>query len=300
MISRAAAKSIGDAYNLCYVHTSYSGVYPTSHLYRDQLYELLYVNNFDAWICNAVKMIVSDSRGLLEYVMKLHTGESIASGTPQWTWAQRQALGQRLLKEFAESLIRERITNPEFETHGESKKRSVDAMRSMLELDGFIYRDGILYVPEESVIQEPEEQGLLVAMMGELALQDIPTLRHHLDLSASHYQEGLWDDSISNSRKVLEGILQQTALRASSIHATNAPIDYSRPADVRNFLEASGILEKKEKETLSQVYGLLSETGGHPYVAQKDQARLMRHLSLTFCQFVLLRLRGALSKPNIT
>jgi hypothetical protein len=57
-------------------------------------------------------------------------------------------------------------------------------------------------------------------------------------------------------------------------------------------------LEKKEKDALSHVYGLLSETGGHPYVAQKDQARLMRHLSLTFCQFILIRLQGMFASPN--
>ena len=36
----------------------------------------------------------------------------------------------------------------------------------------------------------------------------------------------------------------------------------------------------------------MSDTGGHPYMAAKDQARLMRHLALTFSQFVLLRLEG--------
>jgi hypothetical protein len=228
--------------------------------------------------------------------MQLHTGESVATATPKWTWPQRQTLGQSLLKQLAECLIKERLTNPEFERYGDSDKKAVDAMRSALELEGYIYKDGTLYVPEESVLQEPEEQGLLVAMMTELGLQDIETLKHHLDLSATHYQDEKWDDSIGNSRKVLEGVLRQVALRTGGRKGTPALTEeeLDRPAKVREHLESCGILEKKEKDTLSQVYGLLSETGGHPYVAQKDQARLMRHLSLTFCQFVLLRLRGSL------
>jgi hypothetical protein len=32
----------------------------------------------------------------------------------------------------------------------------------------------------------------------------------------------------------------------------------------------------------------------HPFIARQDQARLMRNLSLTFSQFVLLRLEGAI------
>jgi hypothetical protein len=50
------------------------------------------------------------------------------------------------------------------------------------------------------------------------------------------------------------------------------------------------------KEALAKVYGLLSHTGGHPYMAQNDQARLLRHLALTFSQFAMLRLRGKRSK----
>jgi len=38
----------------------------------------------------------------------------------------------------------------------------------------------------------------------------------------------------------------------------------------------------------------LSETGAHPYMAESDQARLLRQLSLTLSQFVLLRLEAAL------
>ena len=70
------------------------------------------------------------------------------------------------------------------------------------------------------------------------------------------------------------------------------PNDYSQPRAVRDYLERQSLLEAKEKQAIASVYGLLSNTGGHPYMAEQDQARLMRHLALTFSQFVMLRLMG--------
>jgi hypothetical protein len=54
------------------------------------------------------------------------------------------------------------------------------------------------------------------------------------------------------------------------------------------------VLETKEKKAISEIYGLLSETGGHPYIAENDQARLSRNLALTISQFVMLRYEGVL------
>ncbi len=292
MISRKSSKAIADAYNACYTYTGYKTGYT---YYKDSLYDFLYIKEFDAWLLNAFKAISKyDHRGLSEFIMRIHTGESLATATQGWSWQQRQALGQRILKDLAECLIRRRHTDPQFETNS-THREAVDQMQQALELDGFIYRDCALWIPEETVIEEAEEQGVLEGLMTTLHLSDIPTLKHHLELSASHYRDLRWDDSISNSRKVLEGTLQQVAARHSSAIGNALSTEtLERPTAVRDYLEHTGILEKKEKETISQVYGLLSNTGGHPYIAERDQARLMRHLSLTFSQFVLLRLEGAL------
>ena len=169
-------------------------------------------------------------------------------------------------------------------------------MQRTLELDGYIYSNGVLLIPEESVLEEKEEEGVLESLIIGLKLSDPAVLKHHLEGSATHYYASKWDDSISNSRKGLEGVLQQVANRHSeaTIGKPLAPETYDKPVKVREYLERGGLLEKKEQETISKVYGLLSHTGGHPYMAEQDQARLMRYLSLIFCQFVLLRLQGAL------
>jgi len=296
MISRTSAKAIADAYHSRYTFTPRHSSSSSFKYYRDTLYDFLYVNGFEAWLLNAFKAVSSTHpRALREFIMRIHTGESLSPATPNWSWPQRLTFGQRILVDLAQSLIRERHTDPKFETYGDDDKQAVDAMQRALELDGYIFRDGILWIPEASVIQEGEEVGVLEGLMKALQLPDVPTLQHHLKLSTEHYQQSRWDDSIANSRKVLEGVLQQAAARHASaiLKKPLSPEMIDKPVTIRDYLEREGLLEKKEKDAISKVYGLLSETGGHPYIAARDQARLMRHLALTFAQFVLLRLEGA-------
>jgi len=267
------------------------------HLQKSSLYDFLYIHEFDPWLLNSIKKLhPTGNRSLLEFIMQLHTGESVVEATPKWDWARRKTFSQRILRDLACALILSRQSDPAFEPYGEGKKAAVDTMQRALELDGYVYKDGLLLLPEESILDEREEEGVLEALMGKVCLPDTATLKHHLARSAEHYRDARWDDSISNSRKVLEGVLEQGAERYS-IAATGKKLPShiaGRPVGIRQYLESNSILEKKEREAIDKVYGLLSQTGGHPYIAEKDQARLMRHLALTFAQFVLLRLDGAL------
>lgn len=233
--------------------------------------------------------------------MRLHTGESLLKATPDWTWKERAALGQRYLRDLAESLLNARYSDSEFETYGDRKKKAVEMMQRQLETDGYVFKNGVLLVPEESVLDDDTEQGVLANLVIEVGLQDHQTILHHLSLSADHYREGRWDDSISNSRKVLEAVLSQTACAYTEQHSDRGNIPtpaLERPVKVRDYLEEIGLLDKKEKQTISSVYGLLSEKGAHPHIAHQDQARLLRHLALTLCQFVLLRFRGVLKSAS--
>lgn len=300
MISRKAAQAIAVAYREKFTHHSPATSYSTgtSTVYKESLYDFLYVNNFDGWFLNATKSLLSTyPRGLQELIMRLHTGESVAKATPDWDWKQREALGQRFLRDLAQAIITARETDPGFGRYQESQRKAVDEMRRLLELEGYVYKNGVLLVPEESVLDEQEEQGLLESLFDELALKDRSTLKHHLDLSGAHYREGRWDDSIANSRKVLELVLREVAQRHSeAVGPELGANELDKPVRVRDYLQDVGLLEEKEKDAVAKIYGVLSDTGGHPYIAEKDQARLLRHYALTTCQFVLLRLKGALGR----
>jgi len=285
MISRRTARLVAE---LCsgtfyYRRTDY-------YVDDDRLYDFLFDHDWPAWFCNSAKKLRGyTTRSLKDLIMKLHTGETVAQATPDWTGEQREKLGQRYLEELAEDILVYWSESESFTT------RSGDLIKS-LELDGYQYRDSRLSPPERDVLDVKEESGVLESLYDLLELPNKDTAFHHLELSEEHYLESRWDDSISNSRKFLEAVLQEVAAAYSS-SCQGVPLResiYKRPVRVRDYLEKEELLEAKEKETIASVYGLLSQTGGHPYMAQNDQARLLRHLALTLAQFVLLRLKGRL------
>jgi hypothetical protein len=182
----------------------------------------------------------------------------------------------------------------------DEQKVLIKGLKRSLELDGYIYKDSRLLPSEEDVVDVQETVGVLQSLMSSMKLDNSETTLHHLKLSEDHYINNKWDDSISNSRKVLESILQEVAAVHSS-RFKKTPLStstYSSPVQVRDYLENEGLLEPKEKQSIASVYGLLSQTGGHPYMARSDQARLLCHLALTFSQFVLLRLEGSMKSKG--
>ena len=304
MISRKSAKLIADAYKTAfsYTYSSSTSSYSSSSTFcfkRDELYEFLYEEDYEAWFLNLIKGMheYNHTRELLEFVMSLHTGESVTSATKNWTWEERKKLGQRYLKDIAEDIIK-LFENKPIEPYSSDKqvKEIIKSIKAQLELDGYIYRDGMLLYSESSVIDEQEEQGYLESLVDKLSLADKEVIKHHITLAEEHYVSGKWGDSISNSRNFLEAILQQTAnaLNKKKYGAVLPVKTFERPVLVRDYLESEKLIETKEKEAVAKVYGLLSDTGSHPNIAEKDQARLMWHLALTFSQFVLLRFEGFL------
>lgn len=290
MISRLSAKLIADAYDVRFPEELF-----LRRQIGDELYTFLYGYNFDPSLLNSIKKSY-DQNKLKYFIMRLHTGESISVDTNEWTWQERQSHVQQILIKLANYILHDFYTCSDVTKYNDVYLKAIKLMQNSLELDGYIYSNGSLLVPEESVIDEAEETGILENLMISVGLKDITTLKHHLDLSVTDYQESKWDDSISNSRKVLEGILAQVANRFNEV-VEGAPLQekiLSSSSLVRDYLEKQGLIGKSEKETISQVYRLLSETGGHPYMAQRDQARLLRHLALIFSQFILLRLESAL------
>jgi hypothetical protein len=302
MISRKTTKAIAEAFERCFSYSKHvSGRYGSrSRLHAfvsaDELYDFLFVNDYSPWFCNLAKTLSGGGkRSVLEMVMRLHTGETVAQSTPEWTWEKRQQLGERYLKDLAEDIV----IHWQNETDQNLKDRykdQIDVVVKSLELDGFIFRDGQLLVPEAEVVNTREEHGVLQTLYLSLGLENQAVASHHLELSEEHYTSGKWDDSISNSRKFLECVLSEIvashSLRTKGVRPSTSLLE--RPSEVRDYLENENLLETKEKEALAKVYSLLSHTGSHPYMAQNDQARLLRHLSLTFTQFAMLRFEGLL------
>jgi hypothetical protein len=257
----------------------------------NRLYDFIYSHEHAAWFCNSISQTSysnSDSqratRGLKEFILKLHTGESQLKATEGWTWSQREILGQKLLLKLAEDILNYNNINI-----NDDKDRLIRS----LELDGYAYRRNKVWISEVNVIDTASEEGVLESLYSSLLLENQDIAFHHLKLSEDHYLSGKWDDSISNSRKFLECILQQVA-KAYSSRINGSPLTdavLNKPFRVREYLGNENFLINQELQVIVTTYSLLSETGGHPYIAENDQARLSRNIVILLSQFVMLRLQ---------
>jgi hypothetical protein len=304
VISRKTATAIGKAYAFWF--TDYTTINHRTkqkgyRLNREALYDFLYEHNYDAWLCNEAKSSQSigyDRRHVQEWVMRLHTGESVVAGTQGWSWEARRRLGQQYLHDLAQGILNNWDSfkpSTRQNKHVDNKFLHVELLLH-LDLDGYEYKNGRLLAPEYDVLDVEEETGVLQSLYTQLALPNKEQNFQFLKRSEEHYIAGRWDDSIHSSRKFLEGTVREVAaahcLRVNKYELAEGT--YNRAVRVRDYLESEGLLDRKEKEALSSVYGLLSNVGSHPNMAYNDQARLLRHLALTFSQFVMLRLQGSL------
>lgn len=283
--------AITDAYYAKFtsVNSGYNQRSETKVLYNN-FYEFLYEEEYEAWFCNLAKSEIYP-RSLKDFLLRIHTGESFYSVTKDWSAEQRKKLGQQYLKNMAKSFINFYFTCEEWDK--KKYKAYNDRIINRLELDGYRVVDGNIIEPEYEVLDVDHEKGILENLYDKLSLPDKDTAFEFLNLSELHYSEGRWSDCISNSRKFFEKVFSEVAYQYSN--SIGEPLDSKRrerPFEVREYLESKKLLEKKEKEAIDKIYGLLSHTGGHPYMAESDQARLLRQIALLFTQFIMLKLEG--------
>ncbi|WP_148714332.1 hypothetical protein [Chitinolyticbacter meiyuanensis] len=294
MISRPTSLAIAKAYTARFSLVSRSHGRSTEKVYRDKIYDFFYANEYEAWFCNLSKSHVS-VRGLKEWFMKIHTGESFATATQDWSWEQRRNLGQRYLRDMARDHLRWFDSVKSEGLYAQFYGDDTQHLLRHLELDGYIFRDGDLLQPQSDVLNVEEEKSALERLFISAKLGRANDAFEFLRLGEEHFVAARWSDCISNVRKFFELTLQEgaKALSTSKGQKFDKSI-FERPVEVRQYLEREGLFERKERESIDKLYGLLSETGAHPYMAESDQARLLRQLSLTLAQFVLLRLNAAL------
>ena len=302
MISRRTARLIAELYVRSFRKYVQHSSCVDWKLNAQRLYDFLFDNGYDAWFCNSTSRS-GTLENLKTFIMKLHTGESFwTPNTQNWSWENSQKLGQTYLHKLAEDILVFWTTEGRTYRPDNQSDNKLQWLWSSLQLDGYTYSGQLLLIPETDVLETKEETGVLHALYSELGLASKETAFHHLDLAEEHFLCSRWDDSISNSRKFLECVLQEVA-SAYSVRIRKAKLPesiYTRPVKIRQYLENENLLTKKEVEALAANYRLLSETGSHPHMAQNDQARLLRQISLILSQFVMIRLKGCLGKPQVT
>lgn len=289
MISRKAASLIADAYIEMYQVTAYGPIGLDSRKMKDDFYDNEYDSDFYNDLLEAVKLdnaiMIEDmpfnrEENVIDYIRNLHSNVN----------------GQKVLEKMAIDFINYKMQTPSDTnwTSGVEKKRK--QLISQLELDGYVLKDGKLYKSDHTVINIEEETDSLKRLYDDIGLTNKETTFEFLNLCEEHYRNDHWSDSIHNSRNFYETILKQVALERSK-DDTNPP-RLDQPKLVRKYLRDSKLIIEEEFEVVSKAYGLLSRTGGHPYIAEKDQARLLRQISLSITQFVMLSFEGYLKKKK--
>jgi len=106
MISRKSTLSLAEVY---VERFSCTDVYGGTKIDGDKVYDFLFENDFEGWFYNIMKTCTY-TREFKERVAKLHTGETLFEVTSDWSWEQREKLGQRHLLDLAKALF----TNADF------------------------------------------------------------------------------------------------------------------------------------------------------------------------------------------
>jgi hypothetical protein len=280
MISKKATNLLAEIYILEFTQTHGAK--------QVKLYDFLYERNYDEPTLNSFKQSTPNS--IKSNIQELQNTKIYGES------------GQELLKKLSVDILqfldskRGKLDTLLFPHLSLPKEKLVSSFLYYLELDGYIFKNGKLLPIENSVINQQTEQTYLEVLIDSISLSNSKVIKHHLNLSEEHYSTGKWGDCISNSRMALEAILQQVA---DAIYVkkkgTNLPSNiFSTPRLVRDYFKNENILEDKEVEVIRTCYGLLSNTGSHPNMSEKDQARLMRNLALSLSQYALITYEGFL------
>ena len=279
----------------------------------DPVHDYFFERDFDAKFLKVVELAASrGERPFIEFFLGLHTGETVP-GAVGLSADALQAAGQLYLQSIAQEFLkheeglrlipaatndrtRDAITAAQLRVMRAKWLPPIEALRSALELDGYAFRDGALYFRESSPVPAEKHRDLLVKLAQDLGLGEVSVFTHCLQVSEDRYQSQAWEDCVGNARKAMElAFFQCASLWSRRSAGANLPSDFEkRPVKVREYFKDQGLISEKEHEALSKNYALLSEVGSHPYIAQADQARMLRQIALVLTEFVMVRTSGAL------
>ena len=106
-------------------------------VYRDAFYDFLYEHDYNPGFCNIAKLRYGP-RDLKEWILRIHTGESLVQITSNWSWDKREKLGQEYLKNLARDFtiwFRNKCESWQMKTY----KPFHDEMMRRLEIDGYMF-----------------------------------------------------------------------------------------------------------------------------------------------------------------
>jgi hypothetical protein len=305
MLSRRSAKAIADAAGGRFNQSKGAG--QGTWTPWDTVYEYFYEQEFASDFCNGIQLAAQrGSATFREFLLRLHTGESVSQFRQTDEWETPDADGQAFLVRIAESFLQEHfaavsaggaLNQAMVKARRDRMDLLIKPLKTSLELDGYMWADGRLVPRESAPVDAEKHRGLISVLAKELRLSKLEILARSLKLSEDAYQESRWEDCVGNARKSMELVFQECAAQWSKriLNEQLAEEIYKWPIRVRGFLKEQKLLTEDEAKAIAAYYGLFSGLGNHPNMAQNDQARMARQVALILAEFVMLRTHGAMA-----
>ena len=268
MLSRGSALAIANTYGEVF-RIRDRLMFAANQTARNSLHDFLFEREYPLWVCEEANKLYK-VRNVQEWIMRLHTGQSVCSqeaGDPV-------RVGRQLLHKLAEDILNffwqdPRVQNPQASDERYYRHQFEPLFGSLqrrLKFDGYEYENGRLRAPESDVLDTKESAGVLEALYTNLRLAEREVALHCLKTSEEQWVNGKWDDCISEARRFLECVLKEIAIAHCSVvdKAVLPDSVTKRPVEVRKYLEQKKLFNADEMKTFASSYGLMSSTGSHP------------------------------------
>jgi hypothetical protein len=154
-------------------------------------------------------------------------------------------------------------------------------LERFLRLEGWEFSQGSLRRTETATVDLQVEEDALLTLLRASDLPNAALIETHLSRSADDYGRDN-NNSMTNSRQALEGLLQDIADVTANQRNEAAP----QREQVRDYLEDCGFFTREEKRGFSGVHGFLSDAA-HPGIVDQEAARFGRNFALGACHYAL-------------
>jgi hypothetical protein len=118
-----------------------------------------------------------------------------------------------------------------------------------------------------------------------------PLLIQSLDEAERLYRENATPFDLKSSLGHLRSFLEQLHVQAcTAVHSRFSGPPPAKWGEALRYLQENDVLTKVEELFASQFYTLMSDTGVHPLIAERECARLMRNISIEYGLLLLTKL----------
>jgi hypothetical protein len=118
-----------------------------------------------------------------------------------------------------------------------------------------------------------------------------PLLIQSLDEAEKLYREDATPFDLKSSLGHLRSFLEQLHVQAcAAVHGRFGGPLPAKWGEALRYLQGNGLLTKVEELFASQFYTLMSDTGVHPLITEREYARLMRNISIEYGLLLLTKL----------